>query len=99
MEDILINHEIKGALNTIYHFLRRHGKLISSIRIQNTNFHEEVIAFKDNDGKGAVYKLLYDSRTDTCISLTWEEAIVSIDNSSMYDDAMIGGNFTSRKEV
>lgn len=81
------NHEVRKSLGIIYDELRKNGKLIASNRIQAT-LVEECYAYKD-DREGMIYNVLYDGIKHECISINYERAIVSIDNSSMYEDVMI----------
>lgn len=85
------NHEVRKSLTIIYDELVRNGKLISSNR-ENSPIIEERFAYKD-DREGMIYDTVCDLIKQECISIKYERAIVSIDNTSMYDDVMKGGIF------
>ena len=88
------NHEVRKSLGIIYDELVKNGKLITSTRVES-NIIEEHFAYKD-DREGMVYTVLYNAAKEECISITYERAIVSIDNSSMYQNVMIGGVYERR---
>lgn len=88
------NHEARKSLGIIYDELRKNGKLIVSNKIK-AGIVEEHYAYKD-DREGMVYNVLYDAIKHECISINYERAIVSIDNSSMYQDVIVGAVYERR---
>ena len=88
------NHEVRKSLSIIYDELRKNGKIIAHNRVYRSVIYERY-AYKD-DRDGMVYNVLYDTEKNECISIDYERAIVSIDNSSMYQDVIMGGIYERR---